>query len=120
MSSGAFTTSKYEANSGTVYGIKVQPETLAANVGAANAAPAGVVDGEGSVRVGGGNRQLGIKARSVSVRFTATVPDGYLAGQTYRIPILTPTVWNGANKGTTGTYLGSPIVVVGKSPERVV
>lgn len=119
MSAGEFLTSRYEADSGTIYGIKVQRETIAANVGAVNAAPAGQPDGDGSVRVGGGNRQIGIKARSVTVEFTATPPTGYAENQLLRIPILTPAVWDGANVGTTGTYLGVAITVVGKSPERV-
>lgn len=120
MSAGAFTLSRYASNSGTIYTIKVQPETLTANVGAVNAAPTGTPDGEGSVRVGGGKRQIGIRARSVTVRFTGTVPDGYLAGQTYRIPIMTKAVWDGAAPTTTGTYLTSPIVVVGKTDEVIV
>lgn len=121
MSAGAFsTTGKYEGDNGTIYRIRVQPETLTANVGAVNAVPTGAVNGVGSARVGGGNRQIGIKARSVTVRFTGALPAGYEPnGGTYRIPIMTKTVYDGASVGTTGTYLTSPIVVVGKNPERV-
>lgn len=119
MSAGAFLVTKYQSNAGNIYGITVQPETVAANIGAVNAAPAGAVDQEVSARVGGGNNAIGIKARSVTVKFTATPPSGYLAGQTLRIPILTQTVYNGIGKGTTGTYLGVAVVVVGKQPERV-
>lgn len=120
MSAGAFLANgKYEADSGTIYRIRVQPETVAANIGSANAVPAGAVDGEGSARVGGGNRQIGIKARSVTVRFTATVPDGYAADRLLRIPILTPAVYDAITPGATGTYLGTAVVVVGKNPERV-
>lgn len=120
MSSGAFlATGKYEADDGGIYRIRVQPETVAANIGSANAVPAGAVDSTGSVRVGGGNRQIGIKARSVTVRFTETVPEDYAPGQLYRIPILTPAVYDAIQPGSTGTYLGSAVVVVGKNPERV-
>lgn len=119
MSAGNFSNSKYEADSGTIYRIKVQPETVSASIGGANTAPAGTIDGEGSARVGGGNRQYGIKARSVTIRFTATPPDGYAENQTYRVPILTPTRYNAINIGTTGTYLGVACEVVGKNPERV-
>lgn len=119
MSAGNFENSKYEADSDTVYRIKIQPETASASIGGANTAPAGAIDGEGSVRVGGGNRQYGIKARSVTVRFTATPPTGYAENQTYRIPILTKSRYSGINIGATGTYLSTAVEVVGKNPERV-
>lgn len=119
MSAGAFLASKYEMDDGSIKRIKIQPETAAASIGSANAAPAGAIDSPGSARVGGGNRQYGVKARSVTVRFTGALPDGYKAGQLYRVPILTPAVYNAINVGDTGTYLASPVEVVGKNPERV-
>lgn len=119
MSAGNFVRSRYQSDSGTIFSIRVQPETISANVGAANAAPTGTVDGIGSARARGGRRQIGIVARSVTVAFTGALPEGYAANQTHRIPILTTTVYNGANIGGTGTYLGSPIVIVGKNPESV-
>lgn len=119
MSAGLFTYSKYESNSGEIYRIRVQPETLLANIGSANSAPDGAITGQGTVRVGGGNRQFGIKARSVTVKFTADAPTGYAENQVYRIPILQETLWDSINLGATGTYLGNAIEVVGKSPERV-
>lgn len=120
MSAGAFLSNgRYEADSGTIYRIRVQPETAQANIGSVNAVPAGAVDGVGSVRVGGGNRQIGIKARSVSVRFTETVPEGYSEDRLLRIPILTRAVYDAISPGATGTYLGVTVVVVGKNPERV-
>ncbi len=119
MSAGEFQYSRYESNTGTIYRIRVQPETLQATIGSANAAPTGAIDGQGTVRVGGGNRQFGIKARSVTVKFTADPPDNYAENQLYRIPILQETLWDAINLGDTGTYLGTAIEVVGKSPERV-
>lgn len=119
MSSGAFEISKYESNAGNIYNVKVQPETLAASIGGVNTAPAAAVDQEVSARVGGGNRQIGIKCRSVSVRLTATLA-GYKDGQILRVPILKKSVFDGINKGTTGTYLETACVVVGKNAERVV
>lgn len=120
MSSGSFlATGKYEADNGDIHRIRVQPETVAANIGGANSVPAGAVDQASSARVGGGNRQIGVKARSVTVRFTATVPDGYAENQLYRVPILTKALYDGITSGATGTYLGAAVVVVGKNPERV-
>jgi len=41
MSAGAFQSSKYEANGGNIYKIRVQPETVSATIdGVSNAAPA--------------------------------------------------------------------------------
>lgn len=117
MSSGAFVLSKYEADSGTIYPIRVQPETLAATIGSANAAPAGVTDAEVFARTGGGNRRYSIKARAVSVRFTGAVPDDYAPNQLLRIPILTQSVYDGITVGDSGTYLGSAVQVVGKLRE---
>lgn len=119
MSAGPFTNTKYEANNGDIYRIRVQPETLAANFGGANSAPTGAINAQGSVRVGGGNRQIGIKARAISIKFTATPPDGYAENQLYRVPILTEARYDGINAGDTGTYLGVTAEVVGKLPERV-
>lgn len=110
---------RYEADDGTVYRIRVQPETLAASIGGVNASAAGAVDGQGTVRVGGGNRKFGIKARAVSIRFTGTPPTGYDEGEILRVPIMTPTRYSSIALGTTGTYLGVACEVVGKSPERV-
>lgn len=119
MSAGAFEDSKYQTDSGDIRAIRVQPETLAANFGGANAAPTGAIDTAGSVRVGGSKRAYGVKARSISIRFTATPPSGYKADQIYRIPILTSALFNSINNKDTGTYLGVAARVVGKSAENV-
>lgn len=121
MSAGAFERSKYEADNGDIYSIRVQPETLAATFGGtANAAPTGAVDQQVSARVGGGNRQIGIKARAVSVSWTAAPPTGYKADELIRIPIMTKDLYDSiTSNSTTGSYLGANIQVVGKLPERV-
>lgn len=120
MSAGAFSISKYAADSGTIHPIRVQPETLAALVGAtANAAPAAAVSaGAVTARVTGGNRAYGVKARSVSFKFTAAPPAGYLTNQTYRVPVLVKATYDAATVGAVGQYLGVATVIVGKSPER--
>lgn len=120
MSAGAFASSKYEAGDGTIFRIRVQPETLALTLaGTTNTAPAGTVTGKITARVGGGNREYGIKARAVTVKWTGVAPDGYKADEILRVPVLTPALYNGVSPGTTGSYLGSAIEVVGKLPERV-
>lgn len=119
MSSGAFTRSKYEADDGTILAIRVQPETLLANIGGANTAPAGAVNGLGSAKARGGRREIGVKARRVTVAFTATVPDNYKEGTLLQIPILTKTLYDSIGVNATGTYLGQPVEVVGKTAESV-
>lgn len=119
MSAGPFVTSKYQADNGDIYRIRVQPETIAANIGGANSPPAGAIDAQGSARVGGGKRQIGIKARAFTFKFTGTPPDGYSTNQILRIPILTKAVFDGVLPGATGTYLGATVQLVGKIAESV-
>lgn len=117
MSAGDFVRSRYESNVGNIHPIRVQPETIAANVGAANAAPTAAVDIPISAKVSGGKRELGLIARKVRLAFTATPPTGYAEDSIVTIPILTPAVFNQIAVGTTGTYLGAAVEVVGTSPE---
>lgn len=117
---GAFTTTAYELDSGTNVPIRVQPETLAANIGAVNAAPTGgAAAGWPSAMVSKSKRGLGIHPRTVSVRFTATPPEGYAANVAYTIPVLKKSVWDAITPTTTGTYLGVAVKYAGKSPEVI-
>lgn len=118
MSAGAFVVSKYETDSGDVQPIRVQPETIAANLGAANSAVATAVTIPLFARAGGSNRAYGIRARYATVRFTGAVPEGYAPNQTLKIPVLSQATFDQIVPGeTTGTYLGSPIVVVSRVRE---
>lgn len=114
MSAGAFLISVYETDSGAFMPITVQPETLTLNInGGVNAAAAGPADDSfGSARVSGGDRQIGLKARSVSIKFTA-VKTGYKAESTITLPVLRKSVHDAYSKGQTGTYLDTPCIVVG-------
>lgn len=105
MSSGVFENVNYELNNGTILTCRVQPETKSLTLGGvANDPPAGTpVNGYGSVRISGGNRQIGIKARSVTIKFTATKA-GYKEGSSIRLPVFDPAVWAQYAKGQTGTY----------------
>lgn len=118
-SSGKFLVgAKYESNDGGIYPIRVQNETTAANVGAVNAQPAAAIDQEISARVGGSKRGYGMKARTVTLRWTGAAPDGYAPNSVVTIPVLTPAVWNAIKKGQTATYQGADAVVVFKSAEH--
>jgi hypothetical protein len=122
MSAGAFSLSKYELDNDDIAPIRVQPETIAAifTPGGANAAPAGVADLPLFAKSRGTRRSYGINARSVRIRFTGAVPDGYAPNSIVSIPILTPAVYNAIVAGaSTVTYLGSQGIVIGKSSEVV-
>jgi hypothetical protein len=118
MSAGSFTRSRYEADSGEIHPVRVQPETILASIGgSANAAPTGTVTNGISARVSGSSRRFGLRCRSVTLRWTGAVPEGYEDDGFVRIPILTPAVYNAISRGSTGTYLTLPVEVVGKTPE---
>lgn len=121
MSAGRFINTRYQTNTGAIHSIRVQPETtLATFQGGDNEPPSGIATGLGSVKISNSNRSFGIKPRMVTISWSGAVPDGYEPGRTLRIPVLTPDTWNAIPaKGGVGVYLGLPVDVVGKSPERI-
>jgi hypothetical protein len=121
MSSGAFVDSFYASNElGSTHPIRVQPETLALELGGqANAAVAATGAIGPSAQVSRGKRAIGINARTVTIQFTAT-KSGYLAGSKITLPWLAKTTFDALTpKVTTGTYLEVACKLVGKSPETV-
>lgn len=116
MSAGQFERSFYESDGGTIYAIRVQPETIIATT---NPAATGPATGEGSAAATGGRRRLGINARRVRVQWSTTAPTGYDPDGTITIPILTPDAYNNLQKGDTFTYLSQTVEVLGKTPEYV-
>lgn len=120
MSAGNFTRSFYTTDAGAVASIRIQPETLTLSLdGGTNLSPGGPATLPISARVSGSNRGIGLKARTVRFRFTGAVPEGYATNGILTLPVLSQTFYNAINAGDTGTYLGSAVEVVGKSPERV-
>ena len=118
MSAGVFVISRYEADNGDVFPIRVQPETLALTLGgSANTAPTDPVDQSVFARAGGGKRKYGRQARAVRLRFTGAVPDGYAPNSTITVPILTPELFGTLTATTTGSYLGTAVRVAGISRE---
>lgn len=119
MSAGVFTRTRYESDTDLIHPIRLQPETLAATIATVpNAAPTGTPDSEISAQVVGSRRGLGLFARYVTVVFTATPPAGYAAGQSYKITILSQSLFDAITVGATGEYLGVAIQVISKTPER--
>lgn len=121
MSAGSFVRKSYRGDDGQNYPIRVQPETLTATFGTTeNVAPTSSPDpGLPTVRVGGGKRQFGIRARGVVITFPTTAPDGYKVGSYIRLPVLLDTVWNGIAKFQPVTYLGATGEVVSKYKEEL-
>lgn len=122
MSSGPFILSRYRAsyNGNTqIHPIKIQPETTGLQFGTEINVPA--IENPTnpiSARVTGSKRTIGLNARKVAFRFTSADPiDGrYKEGSILVLPWLLPFTAALA-RGTTGTYLGAPIVLVGLIPE---
>lgn len=118
MSSGAFQYSRYVDDDGNDWRIRVQPETLALTIdGTANAGGTGTGDVSGTVRTSQSRRAFGMKPRTVSFKFTGTVPDGYKGDPISNIPLLQEAIYDKALPLATGTYLGSAIEVLSRSPE---
>lgn len=120
MSAGQFEFGRYQSSAGEIYTVRVQPETKAFAVGAlTNSYPTGTATVLGRYPLNlGGKRRKPFSARSVSIRFTGAVPDGYAANSVIRIPIFRPEFYDAISIGATaGTYLGVACEVVGKSAE---
>lgn len=116
MSSGAFDNSFYTSDSGAVYNIRVQPETLSFS---AQGTPATAATAEPSAIANGSRRRIGVNARSVRLEWTATPPAGYKADSVVKVPILTLAAYTPIKKGDTVTYLGASARVLGKTPEYI-
>lgn len=120
MSSGPYLRAFYQTNSDLIAPIRIQPETGALALSEANnTIPAGPADIPVSARVSNNNRSIGIKPRTVTIRFTGTPPTGYSPNSNITLPWLVPTTWEALSVGSTGTYLGTAVTLVGKAPERI-
>lgn len=121
MSSGIFSDSFYSSNElGSVHPIRVQPETIAIVLGGqANDAPSGTGAIGPSAQVSRGKRSIGINARTVSIRLTVALAN-YKAGSVITLPWLDDSTFAALTpKVTTGTYLATACILVGKTPETV-
>jgi len=116
MSAGPFSDSKYSPASNIIYRCRVQPETIDLEIdGNGNIPPLLAINQRVSARASSSTRSFGCTMNSVSLRFTGTPPAGY-SGDDVRVPILNHTVFADILPGSTGTYLGVAVSVVGKIP----
>lgn len=119
MSSGTFTITRYELNSGSIQPIRLQPETLALTNGTeANDPPAGATTNSQFVRARKGTREYGVGARGITISWDGNPPANY-ADENLRIPVLTPTAFDAYGVGDSVTYLGTAATVVSKQEESV-
>lgn len=113
MSSGNFTITKYETDALDVAPIVCQPETITTW----NPANTGTVTAD-QVRVSGGLRKIGRKARSVTLkRFVGAVTEGVQAFKITTLPVFTVVSFNALNKGDTVSYDGNDWFVAYKTKE---
>lgn len=124
MSAGNFIFSRYRASGlagEPVMIARIQPETQDLVLGGALNEPGGAtVTLPLRVNISGSNNSLGVKPRTVTLRWVDGVPAGYSPSGVLRLPILSAALWDAVDPGvTTGTYLGGTVRVVGKQPERI-
>lgn len=122
MSAGEFIDSKYQDGKGNIYSCKIQEETAELVLNSVtNAPPTGNATMPVAARMTGSRRRYGCRARSVRIKFTDAVPDGYKVDQVIELPILTPAAYNGmsAIQKPTGTYLELPVQALGFTEEKV-
>lgn len=125
MSAGSFVDVIYETNNSVGYAASVQPETLTltlngvANVGGTTTP----LQDTPSAIISGSSRRAGVNMRKVRVRFTGTLPPGYVMNGTITLPVLTPTVFASYARLQTGTYtlegVDYDVAFVGKTGERI-
>lgn len=121
MSAGTFVLARYAAayNTANIHPIRVQPETLAAAIGAVtNAVPPGAVNNPISASASGSRKKLGLYARSIRMRLAGTVPTGYSTASIAVIPALTAAFFAAAVRGATCDYLGTTWTVISRTEER--
>lgn len=124
MSAGPFVFANYQSTElagNPIMIARVQPETLDLVLGGAENEEGGAtVTLPLRVNISGNNNSLGVKPRTVTIRWEDSAPEGYSVNGRLRIPILSQALYDAVDVGiTTGTYLGESCRVVGKSPERV-
>lgn len=126
MSAGSFVKQAiYQDNFGAFYPIRVQPETLTLTIATvANAQAAGPLPPNvPSVSVSRGRQSNGVNAKLVRIRFTNTIPPGYLPTGTISLPVLTNSAYAAYSPGATGTYTlegtAYDVEVVGRTPETI-
>lgn len=130
MSAGRFLISRYESTELQVGGnpailpIRVQPESTLFAAGTANLPPTGATTLPVYAKVSKTRREFGISPRKVVLSWVTDTngipqPPATYSGDDITIPVLTQAAYNAYVPGTTGTYLGTGVVVKARIPEQV-
>jgi len=124
MSAGNFVQVAYSASYGNgnhIHPIKLQPETLAADIGGTtnNAAENANIDTPISAIVSASRRGLGLHPRIIYAKIVGTPPTGYSTNAKCRIVALSEAFYNEATIGGTLNYLGKTWEITGFGPELV-
>ena len=118
---GVFENAGYVDDAGNVgYGIRYQPDTLTLFIdGVQNAPQRYQFIGLPRIRSSGSRRRSDPVARRVVIQFTGTVPSGYVPGGIHVLPWFNRDNFAGLVVSSSGTYLGSPVILVRKILEKV-
>jgi len=122
MSAGPMLFTRYQADDGKIFPVRINEETSSAVLaGQTNTPPEGQPgSGLPSARVGAGRRSFGVNCRGVRVVFDETIPDNYKEGVPIFIPVLRKAVYDAIpSRNGSGTYLGNSVRIVGKVPEKI-
>lgn len=122
MSAGAFTRTAYTADDGKNFPIRLQPETLDAEIdGTPNESIVDAGDsGLPSVRVSAGARSLGVIPRKLTIALNdgQTAPAGY-TGEPLQLVVPDVSVFDQGTLGAAVTYLGVNWSVIGRRREAI-
>lgn len=114
MSAGSFVVAGYQTDLGETRPIRVQPETV---IAASNPEQAGTIEGS-LIRVSGGKRRIGIKARSMTLKQNVgAAVAGFQPTRSITLPVFTLAAFNDLAIGTVVAYNGTNWTVSGKSPQ---
>ncbi len=119
---GSYIKSQYKSDSfNEIKIIRIQPETKEAVLaGVRNSVSDDDVSGlPVSISASGSKRSNRSIARAVTLKFVGSVPMGYSATSEVTIPWLNPYRFNDFGIYTEGTYLGLPVRLVKKRPEKL-
>lgn len=111
----AYTRTKYQADSGFVHAIRINPITVTL----AGAAPVDPVDSEVRVKISKGNREFGIRPRRIKIGKTFGVAPNTFVRTAY-IAVLTPATFAAATHQLNAvvTYKGdADWQVISRDPE---
>jgi len=116
---GNFVNSKYKANDGRIFRVRIQPETSLLAFGSQqNAPPVGAVTEKERLPIWKDVKEVGLKTRKIYIKWNAQAPTGYSLSNSLYVVILTPEIWDAIELDQVGTYLGQTFTVVSKIRER--